>query len=266
VCPWFSGHLTGLQGNERAPTLEHAWIRPAGPALKPNLNHIEAWVFDLDNTLYPASTNLFAAIDTRMGEFIATLLNVDASEARRIQKNYFRNYGMTLRGLMVNHAIEPGVFLDYVHAIDVGVLAPDPALQSALRRLEGRKIIFTNGSSTHAENVMDQLGVADHFEAIFDVADADYLSKPDPAAYRALVARHHLSPRATMIFEDLSRNLAPAAELGMTTVWVKNRTAWAESEEGLESRLDYVHHETENLVSWLEDAIKMRLSEPSTAR
>ena len=183
--------------------------------MKPNFNHIDAWVFDLDNTLYPASTNLFAAIDTRMGEFIATLLKVDAVEALRIQKSYFRDYGTTLRGLMVNHAIEPDVFLDYVHAIDVGVLTPDPGLQSVLGKLQGRKIIFTNGSSLHAEKVMTRLGVTDHFEAIFDVADADYLSKPDPAAYHALVARHGLSPRATTIFEDLSRNLAPAAELMM---------------------------------------------------
>ena len=256
----------GLQDPERTPTLGHASIRRLDVALKPNFNHIDTWVFDLDNTLYPASTNLFAAIDGRMGEFIATMLNVDAIEARRIQKSYFRDYGTTLRGLMINHAIEPDSFLEYVHAIDVGVLTPDPGLQSALGQLEGRKIIFTNGSSTHAENVMDRLGVADHFEAIFDVADADYLSKPDPAAYRALIARHRLSPRATTIFEDLSRNLAPAAELGMTTVWVRNRTAWAESEEGLESRPEYVHHETENLVSWLEDVIEARHSNPSTGR
>ncbi|HLF58374.1 MAG TPA: pyrimidine 5'-nucleotidase [Alphaproteobacteria bacterium] len=225
--------------------------------MKPNVNHIDAWVFDLDNTLYPASSNLFAEIDRRMGEFIAAELRVDPPEARRIQKDYFRDFGTTLRGLMVNHAIEPELFLEYVHAIDVSILAPDPALDAALSRLDGMKIIFTNGSLGHAEKVMDRLGVARHFDAVFDIAAAEYLSKPDPAAYHALVRRHNLTPGATAIFEDLSRNLAPAAALGMTTVWVRNVTPWAEAKAAGGSP-DYIHHETENLVAWLEEAIAAR--------
>jgi putative hydrolase of the HAD superfamily len=228
---------------------------PAPHAGKPGVNHIESWVFDLDNTLYPASSNLFAQIDRRMGEFIASELRVDAIEARRIQKEYFRDFGTTLRGLMVNHAITPDHFLDYVHAIDVSILTPDPALDAALARLDGLKVIFTNGSSSHAEKVMDRLGVARHFDAVFDVAAARYLPKPDPASYRALVRRHGLASAATAIFEDLTRNLAPAAELGMTTVWVRNATDWAEASE---TRPDFVHHETDDLTAWLEGAIAAR--------
>lgn len=253
-CPSFA-RLAGLHAGRGNPTLASMAPSPAAAAEKPSLNHIEAWVFDLDNTLYPASSNLFAEIDRRMAEFIAAELRVAPDEARRIQKAYFRDFGTTLRGLMLNHGIAPDLFLDYVHAIDVSILAPDPALDTALARLEGAKIVFTNGSSGHAEKVLDRLGVARHFAAVFDIAAADYLSKPDPAAYRALVRRHNLTPGATALFEDLSRNLAPAAALGMTTVWVRNATHWAEAAEG---RPSFVHHETDDLVAWLEGAIAAR--------
>ena len=237
---------------------------PGTPA-KPNLNHIDAWVFDLDNTLYPASSNLFAEIDRRMGEFIAAHLRVDATTARRIQKDYFRDFGTTLRGLMLNHAVEPTLFLDYVNAIDVSILAPDPGLGKALSRLEGKKIVFTNGSIGHAEKVMERLGVAHHFDAVFDIIAAEYVSKPDPAAYRALIGRHGLTPRATALFEDLSRNLAHAAELGMTTVWVRNATVWSESPSESPLPADCIHHETDDLVAWLEAVIAARRpkSEPA---
>ena len=229
----------------------------AARKMKPDVNHIDAWVFDLDNTLYPASSNLFAEIDRRMGEFIASELRVDALEARRIQKDYFRDFGTTLRGLMLNHAIEPELFLEYVHAIDVSILAPDAGLDAALSRLDGVKIVFTNGSAEHAEKVMDRLGVARHFDGVFDVAAAQYLSKPDPAAYRALVRCHGLDARRTALFEDLARNLAPAAALGMTTVWVRNATPWAEAPAAGDPP-DFIHHETDDLVAWLEEAAAAR--------
>lgn len=248
-----NGDVTTLRGMSEGAT--------AG-VTKRSLNHIEAWVFDLDNTLYPASSNLFAEIDRRMGEFIATELRVDAVEARRIQKDYFRDFGTTLRGLMVNHAIEPTLFLEYVHAIDVSILSPDPALEAALSRLAGPKIVFTNGSLRHAKTVMDRLGIAHHFNGIFDIAAAAYLSKPDPAAYRALVQRHALEPAATAIFEDLTRNLAPAAAMGMTTVWVRNVSPWSELVTSAETPA-HVHHETEDLVAWLEQAIAARRGGPA---
>jgi len=228
------------------------------PGSKSFLNHIRTWVFDLDNTLYCASTDLFSAIDRRMGEFISGALRVDFVEARRIQKEYFRDYGTTLRGLMLNHGTDPEAFLEFVHAIDVDVLTPDAALDSALERLDGTKVVFTNGSADHAVKVMDRLGVTRHFGAVFDIAAAGYLSKPDPAAYRALIERHRIRPAETVIFEDLTRNLAPAAALGMTTVWVRNRTHWSDTfiEDG--GTPDYVHHETEDLTAWLEAAISAR--------
>lgn len=181
----------------------------------------EAWVFDLDNTLYPASSNLFAQVDRKMTRFIADFLGLDSAAAYRLQKTYFREHGTTMRGLMSVHGMDPGPFLDYVHDIDLTPVAPDPALDAALTRLPGRKIVFTNGPTDHALRVMDRLAVRRHFEAVFDIVEADYVPKPEPTAYAALVRRHRLDPRATVMVEDLARNLAPAAALGMTTVWVR---------------------------------------------
>src|SRR5215510_13999037 len=159
---------------ERTPgrILPSAAMMPGRPAA--TLMQAETWIFDLDNTLYPASCNLFAQVDKHIGEFIARLLRVDAAEAHRIQKQYFRDYGTSLRGLMVHHDVDPRDFLEFVHAVDVTPVQPSPALEQALGRLPGRKIVFTNGSEKHAENVMARLGVSHRFDAVFDIVAADY--------------------------------------------------------------------------------------------
>ena len=215
------------------------------------LSAAEAWVFDLDNTLYPASTNLFAEIDVRMRGFIADLLNLDLDEARRLQKQYFREYGTTLRGLMNSHGVDPDPFLEYVHDIDLQPLEPSPALEAALARLDGRKIVFTNATAAHAERVMERLGVRRHFEAIFDIADADFIPKPAPAVYDRLVETYGLDPQKTVMVEDIARNLTPAARLGMTTVWVRTDSRWGA--DGAED--GHVHHVTDDLVSWLQGVV-----------
>lgn len=225
------------------------------------LEHVEAWVFDLDNTLYPASCNLFAEIDRRMAAFIREALGVADGEARRIQKAYFDEYGTTLRGMMINHAVDPDHFLDYVHRIDMSALTASPALEAALAELEGPKIIFTNGSARHAEKVMDRLGVAHHFDGVFDVTAARFRAKPDPEAYLSLVRRHDLKPAATALFEDLTRNLAPAAALGMTTVWVRD-AASARDEAGAAPSPAFVHHETDDLIGWLQGLVAARRVRP----
>lgn len=208
------------------------------------------WLFDLDNTLYPPACRLFDQVDRRMGEFVQAVLGLDdPAAARRIQKDYLRDYGTTLRGLMDVHGVAPESFLEYVHAIDLSAIGPDPALDAALAVLPGRKLIFTNGSQAHAEGVMDRLGVGRHFEAVFDIAAADYIPKPARTAYERLVARHDLRPEATVFFDDMPRNLAPAAALGMTTVWVASDSEWAlQGHTGNES---FVHHVTANLADWL---------------
>src|SRR5262249_24516586 len=209
--------------------------------------HIECWIFDLDNTLYPASCRLFDQVDQRIGDFIADLLQVDAAEAKRLQKQYFSTYGTTLRGLMDHHGIAPQGFLDFVHAIDVTPVPPTPALAAALGALDGRKLIFTNGSVAHAERVMQRLGGTEPFAGVCDIVAADYRPKPDPATYAAMVERHRVDPRAAAMFEDIPRNLAPAAALGMTTILVRTLSEWAAAD----APGDHVHHVTDDLVAWL---------------
>ena len=214
--------------------------------------HVETWVFDLDNTIYPARYNLFDLVDVRIGAFIAELLDLDTVAARRLQKDYFHRHGTTLRGLMLDHGVDPDVFLEYVHDIEVDRLPPSPELDAALDRLAGRKIIYTNGSAAHAERVLERLGVARHFDGIFDIAAGGYLPKPEPAPYRTLVERFDIAPEAAAMVEDIARNLEPAAALGMTTVWVRTDSDWGREGSGG----DYVHHVIDDLAGWLGDLVE----------
>ena len=183
----------------------------------------DVWVFDLDNTLYPRDCDLFAQIDVKMKAFVANLLGIDPADAYKVQKQYFRNYGSTLRGLMENHSLPPQEFLDFVHDIDVTPIPPNPALDNVLHKLNGRKIVFTNGSVAHATNVMNRLGITHHFEGIFDIQAADYLPKPDRSAYDKFLRDYDVDPARAVMIEDMARNLEPAHELGMTTVWIRSK-------------------------------------------
>jgi len=215
----------------------------------------EVWIFDLDNTLYPASSNLFPQVSARMGAFIAETFGLTADEARALQKRYFRDYGTTLRGLMVRHAIDPHAFLTYVHDIDLTVLEAAPALDSALGRLSGRKIVYTNGSVAHAARVLDRLGVARHFEAVHDIVAADFAPKPDRAAFDRLVGRLGIDPARAVMVEDLAVNLEPAHAMGMTTVLVRADGGEAAidgpaPDDGA-GRPPHVHHVVDDLPAWL---------------
>ena len=218
-------------------------LLPGGTALA----EIDCWIFDLDNTLYPASCRLFDQIHKRMGEFIAARLQVDLDEAKRVQKALFREYGTTLRGLMTVHSVAPHDFMDHVHQIDLSPVPPDPALVAALTTLPGRKLVFTNGSVRHAENILGHLGIAGQFSGIFDVEACNWIPKPDPAGYDTLVRRFDVVPRRAAMIEDMAKNLVPAAALGMTTVWLRGTVDWAV--EGAEG--DHIHHIIDELAPWL---------------
>ncbi|MEK9722646.1 MAG: HAD-IA family hydrolase, partial [Rhodospirillaceae bacterium] len=155
--------------------------------------------------------------------------------------------GMLMRGLMDLHGADPDDYLTYVHDIDLSPVQPNPAMDAALAALPGRKLIFTNGSAPHAERVMDKLGVAHHFEAVYDIVAADYRPKPEPAVYDDLVARHGLATSRTVMVEDMARNLKPAHELGMTCIWVSTDSDWAR--DGHDE--DHVHHVVDDLTDWL---------------
>jgi putative hydrolase of the HAD superfamily len=181
---------------------------------------IDAWIFDLDNTLYPRSTNLFRQVDERIRLYVRQLLNVDAAEAEKIQKRFYKEHGTTLRGLMLNHDVNPDEFLEFVHDIDHSVVQPDPSLGAAIKRLPGRKYIFTNGSRQHAEKVAERLGFPDHFSDIFDIVAANLVPKPERETYDRFVRHFHLRPERAAMFEDLTRNLIVPKSVGMTTVLV----------------------------------------------
>lgn len=199
----------------------------APPPLAATLAHVDTWVFDLDNTLYPVACGPYPQIDQRIRDFIARALGLDAEEARRRQKRYFHTYGTSLLGMSREHGTEPRAFLDYVHDVDLTCIPADRELDAALAALPGRKIVFTNADSAYSERVLARIGIRAHFEAIFDIEAADYLPKPHRATYERMLVQHRIDPRRSAMVEDLPRNLAPAAALGMTTVWIRNDGEWA---------------------------------------
>lgn len=181
---------------------------------------VNAWIFDLDNTLYPRHTDLYRQVDQRIRDYVQRLLKLPPEEAQRLQKDYYKRYGTTLRGLMEEHGIAPDDFLEYVHDIDHSPVEADPRLAAALKKLPGRKFIFTNGSRSHAEKVAERLGVTGHFDAIFDIVWSELLPKPHPATYDRLLAATGAAPHQSAMFEDLARNLVVPQALGMTTILV----------------------------------------------
>ena len=206
--------------------------------LPARLRHIDAWIFDLDNSLYPASANLFELIDVRMGQFIQQLVGCDPVEARRVQKGYFRDHGTTLAGLMKAHGTDPREFLDFVHDIDLARIAADPRLVAAMDRLPGRKFVFTNGDDSYARRVLAKLGLANAFDGLHDIHAMNYVPKPHPDSYRALCDRWAIDPTRAVMVEDMARNLHPAKQLGMTTVWIDNGSEQA-SHEADPAFIDY---------------------------
>jgi putative hydrolase of the HAD superfamily len=217
----------------------------------PALAHIRNWIFDLDNTLYPASVDLFGLIDQRMTLFIQQLLGLEWAAARALQKDYFHRHGTTLSGLMADHGIDPHRFLDYVHDIEMDVLAEDRRLVGAVARLPGRKLIFTNGDAVYARRVLERLGLGESFEAIHDIHACAYQPKPQPEAYTRMAEAFGIDPVESLFVEDMARNLKPAKAIGMTTVWVNNG-----SEQGPDAGdRAYVDYEVSDLGGWLHEIL-----------
>jgi putative hydrolase of the HAD superfamily len=210
------------------------------------LRHIDSWIFDLDNTLYPASANLFERIDARMTAYVARLLDLDRDAAFRVQKDYFHRHGTTLAGLMADHGVDPHAFLADVHDIEMDVLEHDAPLAAAIARLPGRKLVFTNGDKPYALKVLDRLGLGEAFEAVHDIHAMGLVPKPDPSAYAGLCAAHGIDPTRALFAEDMARNLAPAKAIGMTTLWVDNG-----SEQGPDAARDHIDFTVRDLSSWL---------------
>lgn len=220
-----------------------------------SFDHVDTWVFDLDNTLYPHHVNLWQQVDARIGEFVSDFLKVSPEEARRIQKDYYRRYGTTMRGMMTEHGIRADDFLSYVHRIDHSPLQPNPAMGAAIAKLPGRKLILTNGSVDHVDAVLARLGLSEHFDGVFDIIAAELEPKPAPQTYQRFLKLHGVDAERSAMFEDLARNLEVPHRLGMTTVLVvPDGTKEVVREDWeLEGRdAGHVDHVTDDLTGFLQ--------------
>jgi putative hydrolase of the HAD superfamily len=241
-------------GAERKVASVPKLLEPRTGASRRWFDRTDVWIFDLDNTLYPAECNLFAQVDHRMGAFIAKYLGVPYVHARHLQKSYYRQFGTTLAGLMAVHKLDPAEFLAYVHDIDLSVVPAAPQLRAEIAALPGRRLIFTNGSRRHAERVAEKLGVLDLFEDICDIAACEYVPKPEAEAFQRMVRRHGIEPEGAAMFEDMPMNLAAPHNLGMTTVLVHSSYLDHPVQEAMKTWTelpDHIHHMTLDLTGFL---------------
>jgi putative hydrolase of the HAD superfamily len=214
---------------------------------EPDLSHIDLWLFDLDNTLYPYEAEFMSLIEGRMTRFVARETGLSRDEAYALQKRYLHEHGTTLAGLMANHGINPEAFLDEVHDVSMASLEPDADLRAAIAALPGRRLVFTNGDKNHAERVLAKLELDDLFEATFHIALADYIPKPHLQTFARMIQAYDVDPKRTAFFEDSARNLPPAYNLGMTTVLV--------GPHAMDTFGPYIHHRTDNLTAFLNGAV-----------
>jgi putative hydrolase of the HAD superfamily len=216
----------------------------------PELAHISAWIFDLDNTLYPASSNLFQQVDARMTAYVARITGLPHDEARALQKRYFHHHGTTVAGLMAEHGVDAHHFLDEVHDIEMDVLEANAPLAAVIAKLPGRKLVFTNGDAPYATRVLDRLGLGASFEAVHDIHAMALVPKPAASAYASLCERWSIDPAHALFADDMARNLPPAKAIGMTTVWVDNG-----SEQGPGEARDGIDYTITDVTAWLHELL-----------
>jgi putative hydrolase of the HAD superfamily len=208
-----------------------------------DLRHIDTWLFDLDNTLYPIESGLGEAVSARITEFVINLTGLPRAEAHTLQKRYLTEYGLTLGGLLANHGVDPADYHAMFHDLPLDSLIADEALKRALARLPGRRLVFTNADAVHAERVLERLDLASQFDAVYHIASADFVAKPAPEAFERIIAAHRITPNTAAFFEDAAHNLEPAAALGITTVLVGVGAAACEA--------PFVHYRTACLAEFL---------------
>lgn len=217
----------------------------------PDFRHVRDWIFDLDNTLYRADNGIFTQIEARMTDYVARFLGLPRDQARMVQKDLYRDYGTTLNGLMQEHGCNAEDYLAFVHDIDLGDLSPDLPLKAALARLPGRRFIFTNGCANHAARILDRIGLADAFDAVWDIRTMAFAPKPMPQAYAGVMASAGITGAQAAMFDDLARNLVPARKAGMTTVWLKTDAPWGKHGPLMGVSDGDIDHQTENLTEFL---------------
>ena len=228
-----------------------------------NLSHIESWIFDLDNTLYPADAEFFAQIVAKIEQYVSRYLSLEPEAALHLQKEYLTEYGTTLSGMMAVHGMDPAPFLDYVHDVDLAFLKPNPALRDNISALTGEKFIFTNGSKAHARNVATHLNLFDLFDGHFGVEDTGYIPKPKRHAYDVFLDVFEIDPTKAIFFEDNLRNLEVPKQLGMRTVLVVSDEDWSNEPEAARPAssvgdADFVDYVTNDLAGWLEHMVSAK--------
>jgi putative hydrolase of the HAD superfamily len=212
-----------------------------------NLAHlntcIDTWIFDLDNTLYRGDDIFFSQIVGNITKYISRYLALHPTEARILQKQYLKEYGTSLSGLMAVHGMDPADFLDYVHDVDLEMLKPDPRLYAGLAALPGKKYMFTNGSRGHAKNIGEHLGIYKIFDGVFAIEDVDYTPKPKRSAYEKFIAEFGINPKRALMAEDTAQNLKVPKDMGMTTLLI--------APDGTDIPR-YVDMQTYDLPAWLQ--------------
>ena len=212
---------------------------------------INTWIFDLDNTLYSADSGIFQQVHRLMGEFISNNLNMEISEAKKLQSKYYKQHGTTLRGMMDNHGVDPDHFLDEVHRLDYSIVGPNQLLNDELEKLEGRKIIYTNANEKHVLDVLKRINLSDYFDEIFDIKLANYIPKPEIKPYEQIIELFKIDASRSAMFDDIAKNLVPAKKVGFTPVWID--AGYENFSDDIEASRDYLDYQTRNLSLFLKD-------------
>tara|TARA_A200000113_G_C8804929_1_gene335343 strand:- start:332 stop:1006 length:675 start_codon:yes stop_codon:yes gene_type:complete len=212
---------------------------------------INTWIFDLDNTLYSADSGIFQQVHRLMGEFISNNLNMEISEAKKLQSKYYKQHGTTLRGMMDNHGVDPDYFLDEVHRLDYSIVGPNQLLNDELEKLEGRKIIYTNANEKHVLDVLKRINLSDYFDEIFDIKLANYIPKPEIKPYEQIIELFKIDASSSAMFDDIAKNLVPAKKVGFIPVWID--AGYENFSDDIKASRDYLDYETRNLSLFLKD-------------
>ena len=212
-------------------------------------SRINTWIFDLDNTLYSADSGIFQQVHDLMGKYVSSYLNISIDEAKKIQREYYKEHGTTLKGMMDNHGVDPDHFLNEVHKLDYSIVGPDKDLNQQLEKLEGRKIIYTNANRQHVDDVLKRLDLTHMFKEIFDIKNANYIPKPEISPYQQIIKNFDIDTSSAIMFDDIAKNLVPAKNVGLTSVWVN--VGYENFSDDVANSKQYLDYETKNISNFL---------------
>ena len=214
------------------------------------INKIDTWIFDLDNTLYSADSGIFQQVHQLMGKFIKEYLNLDLKKAKELQSKYYKEHGTTLRGMMDNYGVDPDYFLEEVHKLDYSIVSYNEKLNYELKKLKGKKIIYTNANMQHTLSVLERIKLSNFFDAIFDIKMANYIPKPQIGPYEQIIKDFDLNPSTSAMFDDIAKNLVPAKKVGFTSIWID--AGYENFSDDIKSSKNYLDFETNDLSVFLE--------------